>query len=411
MDAIDGGASGKISPRDNEFIGSLRVLSRKSMPEQALELLQRIAAHVRPIMKSRALQVGEVEEFFPANEGLLGLNVNRGRTIRLRLRPASAESSFLGFEDVLGTMLHELTHNIHGAHDAKFYKYMDGLWDEYEQLMASGFQPEGARLGGKRIESEAVAKAAALASAERRRRINAIMLPAGGRRLGGSSSSGSSGSSGSGSAGGLSLGQLEGLLTPAQMAAMSAERRAKDQIWCGSCEGHADNTSNANHAAGSAGGVKRSRDDRQHADANQNEECVGGGSLHGVPPPHSAPLPNALRTPRSPVRAAVMAALDRAGQQPLPKKAAKRTARPISQQHQQHQQQKPQRQRISADSADDAASRAQRPRHGNHDPEPDVVHERGPCWTCPVCTVINTPLALQCECCLGIRPHNSNEPQ
>jgi hypothetical protein len=39
-----------------------------------------------------------------------GLNVNRGQEIRIRLRPADREGDFLPMEDLVGTMLHELTH-------------------------------------------------------------------------------------------------------------------------------------------------------------------------------------------------------------------------------------------------------------------------------------------------------------
>ena len=49
--------------------------------------------------------------------------------ILLRLRHASDESRFFDFNHVLGTMLHEITHNIHGPHNAAFYKLLDELWE------------------------------------------------------------------------------------------------------------------------------------------------------------------------------------------------------------------------------------------------------------------------------------------
>lgn len=45
---------------------------------------------------------------FPDNPGLLGLNVNGGQKILLRLRPHHAPDTFLEFDDVIGTMLHEV---------------------------------------------------------------------------------------------------------------------------------------------------------------------------------------------------------------------------------------------------------------------------------------------------------------
>ncbi len=47
--------------------------------------------------------------------------------MRVRLRRHNHESEFYPYEDVLGTLLHELTHNVHGPHDAKFYKLLDEI--------------------------------------------------------------------------------------------------------------------------------------------------------------------------------------------------------------------------------------------------------------------------------------------
>jgi len=109
-------------------------------------------------------------EFYPKNDNLLGLNVNRGQQVRssplqncheplpcraggtrrssptmghrpplmpavacarlqvkVRLRPAGRLSEFYPFEFVLGTLLHELVHNEFGPHDQKFYKLLDTI--------------------------------------------------------------------------------------------------------------------------------------------------------------------------------------------------------------------------------------------------------------------------------------------
>jgi hypothetical protein len=61
---------------------------------------------------------------------LLGLNVNRGAEVKLRLRPDGRDHEFIPYEEVLDTMLHELAHNARGPHDAQFYK----LWDELRKV-------------------------------------------------------------------------------------------------------------------------------------------------------------------------------------------------------------------------------------------------------------------------------------
>lgn len=91
----------------------------------------------------------------PANPALLGLNVNRGQEVKIRLRPHNRDSEFYPWEHTLGTMLHELTHNEVGPHNANFYKLLDEITKECEDLMAKGisgsgqgFDARGVRLGG-----------------------------------------------------------------------------------------------------------------------------------------------------------------------------------------------------------------------------------------------------------------------
>lgn len=63
----------------------------------------------------------------PSNPGLLGLNIDGGKEVRIRLRYNGRERDFYPYESILGTLLHELTHNEHGPHDAKFYKLLDEI--------------------------------------------------------------------------------------------------------------------------------------------------------------------------------------------------------------------------------------------------------------------------------------------
>ena len=60
-----------------------------------------------------------------------GLNINGGggktSQIKIRLRPHGSDNVFLPYESLLGTMLHELVHNVRGPHDAFFYKLLDEI--------------------------------------------------------------------------------------------------------------------------------------------------------------------------------------------------------------------------------------------------------------------------------------------
>lgn len=166
-------------------------------------------------------------EFFPAKECLAGMNQNRGQTIFIRLRPAHDKSSFLPLEDFLiGTLLHEFTHNVHGPHDKKFYDFLDKLQNEYDEIRRGGYSGEGFFSDGKRAGTTshnlepALARAKAIKEAERRSQVHKVMGPAGGRTLGGTSANRSSRAN----------------IPPRDMAAFAAERRRKDAGSCGQGE-------------------------------------------------------------------------------------------------------------------------------------------------------------------------------
>lgn len=116
---------------------------------------------------------------------MIGLNVNSGQRICLRLRHPGDRSQFLPIEQVVDTMLHELSHNVHGPHDAKFHALWNQLREEYEALIRKGYTGEGflstgRRLGGRRIPPEE-ARRIARASAEKRRTLS----KGSGQKLGG----------------------------------------------------------------------------------------------------------------------------------------------------------------------------------------------------------------------------------
>lgn len=68
--------------------------------------------------------------------------------INVRLRYHHSPNAFYPYEDILGTMLHEIAHNVRGPHDAKFYSILDELTKECEELMAKGVSGTGIGFDG-----------------------------------------------------------------------------------------------------------------------------------------------------------------------------------------------------------------------------------------------------------------------
>ena len=65
-------------------IREIHALKRQKHREEAERLLKEIAALVLPIMCSRKWKVKRLHEFFPRDQMLLGMNVNRGYKIFIR---------------------------------------------------------------------------------------------------------------------------------------------------------------------------------------------------------------------------------------------------------------------------------------------------------------------------------------
>lgn len=192
----------------------------KDMPKAglALPMLQRVASLVKPIMRKHGWVLPVLSEFFPESANLVGLNVNGGEKILLRLRPPWAPDTFFEEDQVVKVMLHELTHNVHGSHDEAFYKFLAGLEDEYDALQRSGYAGEGFFSPGHRLGAgvsrdlpQHLAKAKAADAAEKRLKLRTVCR--GGGRLGGSALNN---------------------LSPRELAARAAERRRRDELECGS---------------------------------------------------------------------------------------------------------------------------------------------------------------------------------
>ena len=120
---------------------------------------------------------------------LLGLNINRGYKICIRLRYHNNPDLFLPMEQCVDTMLHELSHIIWGDHDGNFHRLWDELRDEWETLTRKGYTGEGflskgERLGGGRAPPPHEMRRLARANAEKRQRQQKLSKGSG-QRLGG----------------------------------------------------------------------------------------------------------------------------------------------------------------------------------------------------------------------------------
>ncbi|XP_072980869.1 DNA-dependent metalloprotease WSS1 [Typha angustifolia] len=241
---------------------------KKPGEEDSRAMLDRVAKQVQPIMRRRKWRVKILSEFCPANPALLGLNVGGGVEIKLRLRRPNRDWDFFPFEQVLDTMLHELCHIEHGPHNAQFYKLWDELRKECEDLVANGitgtgqgFDAPGRRVGGfSRQPPLSSLRQSALAAAENRARTGAL-LPSGPRRLGGND-------------------EIMAALSPIQAAAMAAERRMYDDLWCASGS-HAQSVSVSGHPASSkvSNSVPKGKDFLR-GDSVHSDKSGTGKSLH-----------------------------------------------------------------------------------------------------------------------------------
>ncbi|ETI51684.1 hypothetical protein L917_04754 [Phytophthora nicotianae] len=114
------------------------------------------------------------------------------RRQNLRPLPKRTPESFYPYEALLETLLHELTHMVHGPHNEAFYKYLDELKHEMEMLMVRGLVGEegvrfaaagtGQRLGGDNISVPI--RVAAVLAAKRREQYNSLLGGETSRRLG-----------------------------------------------------------------------------------------------------------------------------------------------------------------------------------------------------------------------------------
>jgi hypothetical protein len=114
------------------------VLRNRLHHETAARTIEHCVRVLQPLMLVLRTACLSVEEFFPRNERLLGLNTNSGQRIQVRLRPAARPESFLPFESVLHTLAHEVTHNFISPHNKAFFELHERITSLCERLIALG---------------------------------------------------------------------------------------------------------------------------------------------------------------------------------------------------------------------------------------------------------------------------------
>jgi len=88
-------------------------------PDSARSLLTKLANDeaILHVMNSHRFSVGLLTELAPhEHPGLLGLNVNQGESIKLRIRTDSYDG-FRSYNEIRKVLCHELAHNVWDDHD------------------------------------------------------------------------------------------------------------------------------------------------------------------------------------------------------------------------------------------------------------------------------------------------------
>ena len=217
-------ALGPVAPG----FGAIETLPNLPDRARAAAMLHALASDVgiASVMKARGWRVGVLEEMFPEGQVgvsavcVMGLNVNAGERIKLRLRT----DDLAGFRpplSVMAVLYHELAHNVHAEHDGSFFALMRDVEREACAARAARAGASSA-LGGARVVADDDGGGGGV-----------------GAFVGGSGRLGGGGTAGEGAAAQAATAQTAGLRAAAAEAAAAraaeAARRALEERICNAC--------------------------------------------------------------------------------------------------------------------------------------------------------------------------------
>ncbi|XP_074282491.1 DNA-dependent metalloprotease WSS1-like [Silene latifolia] len=154
---------------DLNKVWEIKVLKKKPRHDEAQKILERVAKQVQPIMRKHNWHVKLLSEFYTKRMDLMGLNVGAGSEVKLSIRRPEDELEFYPYNEVVDIMLHELCHNAYSRHNASFYNLLDQLRQECEELIGMGIIGAGRRIGGDKSIMSALSPVEAAAMAAQRR--------------------------------------------------------------------------------------------------------------------------------------------------------------------------------------------------------------------------------------------------
>ncbi|CCG83185.1 putative Zinc metallopeptidase [Taphrina deformans PYCC 5710] len=361
----------------DRFVDTFIHLKKKPKAKEALDLLKRVAAHAKPIMESHHWHIKTLAEFFPTQTKLLGTNYGKGIKISLRLRHHYNDSEFLSFDDIMGTMLHELSHNVHGPHDAKFYALLDDLNLKYDTFLREGFRgDDGDSLGGRARTIEEARKVAAGKALARARGTGST-----GRQLGGDK-------------------VLDATLR--EKVATAAQRRLHDAKWCG--HGRAEDPILVDEEEESVNRGDETRDEKVSEAIEVNEELIANDEAmvrHTKLPPEVIEIPSDEEAPKKTTQPAVHGSK----QSYIPATKVPGTKRVLERTSQESEDFLRMKDRgLIADTLYDHLKKLKKD-------DKQLVGRNVPLgkWQCGLCTLLNPLSAEQCAACEAERPANSHQ--